>query len=369
MESSPNLGRHHHHPHQEQQHNQQLQAQVVASSTSTTSSSSSAPPHNFTLYNNSNTQINNDLSFQWNNHSGCFTSASADHQGSDDLTSSTSSDPFPRFTHMLITSSPTTTSADDATSSSSAATAFPFFLAPGGGGGFPFMNTHPSPPAVYGSNSNANFMLAAAAGGARCGSSNGSVGSSLIYPSINVSSLAEGAPMEDMMSLEATMDLFTSSARFTNHFGDSTLIPHGGGVDHNHYPMRQYSNPTTTTTAAKVSSGTKTEAKRCSSGTSSSNEAPPGKQASGGGGGDANKNNKKSRLLEQPRASCPPFKVRKEKLGDRIASLQQLVAPFGKTDTASVLMEAIGYIKFLQNQVEVSDFICLTRRYTIASIP
>ncbi|KAK2994138.1 hypothetical protein RJ640_020943, partial [Escallonia rubra] len=59
---------------------------------------------------------------------------------------------------------------------------------------------------------------------------------------------------------------------------------------------------------------------------------------------------KKSRL--ETRSSCPPFKVRKEKLGDRIASLQQLVAPFGKTDTASVLMEAIGYINFLQNQVE-----------------
>ncbi|KAL3840288.1 hypothetical protein ACJIZ3_024879 [Penstemon smallii] len=59
---------------------------------------------------------------------------------------------------------------------------------------------------------------------------------------------------------------------------------------------------------------------------------------------------KKSRV--EARASCPPFKVRKEKLGDRIAALQQLVAPFGKTDTASVLMEAIGYIKFLQNQVE-----------------
>ncbi|KAI9118339.1 hypothetical protein K1719_010671 [Acacia pycnantha] len=59
---------------------------------------------------------------------------------------------------------------------------------------------------------------------------------------------------------------------------------------------------------------------------------------------------KKSRL--ESRSSCPPFKVRKEKLGDRIAALQQLVAPFGKTDTASVLMEAIGYIKFLQNQVE-----------------
>lgn len=59
---------------------------------------------------------------------------------------------------------------------------------------------------------------------------------------------------------------------------------------------------------------------------------------------------KKSRL--DSRSSSPPFKVRKEKLGDRIASLQQLVAPFGKTDTASVLMEAIGYIKFLQSQVE-----------------
>ncbi|CAI9116801.1 OLC1v1018053C1 [Oldenlandia corymbosa var. corymbosa] len=56
--------------------------------------------------------------------------------------------------------------------------------------------------------------------------------------------------------------------------------------------------------------------------------------------------------LESKCPSCPPFKVRKEKLGDKIAALQQLVAPFGKTDTASVLMEAFGYIKFLQNQAE-----------------
>uniref|UniRef100_A0ACD5T8V1 Uncharacterized protein n=1 Tax=Avena sativa TaxID=4498 RepID=A0ACD5T8V1_AVESA len=47
----------------------------------------------------------------------------------------------------------------------------------------------------------------------------------------------------------------------------------------------------------------------------------------------------------------PTFKVRKEKLGDRITALQQLVSPFGKTDTASVLHEAIGYIKFLHDQV------------------
>ncbi|KAL2327867.1 hypothetical protein Fmac_021294 [Flemingia macrophylla] len=49
----------------------------------------------------------------------------------------------------------------------------------------------------------------------------------------------------------------------------------------------------------------------------------------------------------------PAFKVRKEKMGDRITALQQLVSPFGKTDTASVLSEAIEYIKFLHEQVAV----------------
>ncbi|CAK9139758.1 unnamed protein product [Ilex paraguariensis] len=49
----------------------------------------------------------------------------------------------------------------------------------------------------------------------------------------------------------------------------------------------------------------------------------------------------------------PAFKVRKEKMGDRITTLQQLVSPFGKTDTASVLSEAIEYIKFLHEQVSV----------------
>ncbi|KAJ7968420.1 putative Transcription factor [Quillaja saponaria] len=61
--------------------------------------------------------------------------------------------------------------------------------------------------------------------------------------------------------------------------------------------------------------------------------------------------------LKRPRietpSPLPTFKVRKEKLGDRITALQQLVSPFGKTDTASVLHEAIGYIKFLHDQVNV----------------
>ncbi|KAL2332357.1 hypothetical protein Fmac_019938 [Flemingia macrophylla] len=59
---------------------------------------------------------------------------------------------------------------------------------------------------------------------------------------------------------------------------------------------------------------------------------------------------KKARV--QPSSSQAPLKVRKEKLGDRITALHQLVSPFGKTDTASVLLEAIGYIRFLQGQIE-----------------
>ncbi|KAG6527145.1 hypothetical protein ZIOFF_009238 [Zingiber officinale] len=51
---------------------------------------------------------------------------------------------------------------------------------------------------------------------------------------------------------------------------------------------------------------------------------------------------------------------RKEKLGDRITALQQLVSPFGKSDAASVLHEALGYIRFLHDQVQkLLDFPCV----------
>ncbi|KAK3138353.1 hypothetical protein QOZ80_5AG0367700 [Eleusine coracana subsp. coracana] len=60
---------------------------------------------------------------------------------------------------------------------------------------------------------------------------------------------------------------------------------------------------------------------------------------------------KKLRIQTPSPLPQPIFKVRKEKLGDRITALQQLVSPFGKTDTASVLHEAIEYIKFLHDQI------------------
>jgi hypothetical protein len=55
-----------------------------------------------------------------------------------------------------------------------------------------------------------------------------------------------------------------------------------------------------------------------------------------------------------PRTSPVSPKEKKDKIGERVAALQQLVSPFGKTDTASVLQEASGYIKFLHQQLEVS---------------
>ncbi|KAK3436440.1 transcription factor bHLH68 isoform X1 [Eucalyptus grandis] len=61
---------------------------------------------------------------------------------------------------------------------------------------------------------------------------------------------------------------------------------------------------------------------------------------------------KKAKVQPPSTSQSNTFKVRKEKLGDRISALHQLVSPFGKTDTASVLLEAIGYIRFLQNQIE-----------------
>ncbi|GMI64434.1 hypothetical protein like AT1G05710 [Hibiscus trionum] len=46
-------------------------------------------------------------------------------------------------------------------------------------------------------------------------------------------------------------------------------------------------------------------------------------------------------------------KDKKDQVGERINTLQQLVSPYGKTDTASVLLEVMEYIRFLHEQVKV----------------
>ncbi|KAL0391948.1 UNVERIFIED_CONTAM: Transcription factor [Sesamum radiatum] len=153
-------------------------------------------------------------------------------------------------------------------------------------------------------------------------------GFSQIFPGANLSDFNQqtnpaGSPD---MNLQAVDDLLSYS-RFSGNFSPASY-----GLDHVHQP---YQIPLHSSN--KMSSDGAAVAKRSSC--SKLMEAKALQTAP-----------KKSRV--EARASCPPFKVRKEKLGDRIAALQQLVAPFGKTDTASVLMEAIGYIKFLQTQVE-----------------
>ncbi|KAG7582552.1 Helix-loop-helix DNA-binding domain superfamily [Arabidopsis suecica] len=80
------------------------------------------------------------------------------------------------------------------------------------------------------------------------------------------------------------------------------------------------------------------------------------KKRTGTGNGqepDQNRKPGKKCKRNQDKSSVGIAKVRKERLGERIAALQQLVSPYGKTDAASVLHEAMGYIKFLQDQIQV----------------
>ncbi|XP_050267528.1 transcription factor bHLH110 isoform X1 [Quercus robur] len=168
---------------------------------------------------------------------------------------------------------------------------------------------------------------------------------SQIYPSINISNLNQ-SPSSSEISSSLDMNLQALSLLTPERYSGSFSQPsHDSlglfkaspsfGLDHMHMQQLTHRPSFSPNNISSPFTNRITEEKR----PSSLMEAKTAQAAS-----------KKSRL--EPRASCPPFKVRKEKLGDRIATLQQLVAPFGKTDTASVLMEAIGYIKFLHNQIE-----------------
>ncbi|KAI4384476.1 hypothetical protein MLD38_002626 [Melastoma candidum] len=79
------------------------------------------------------------------------------------------------------------------------------------------------------------------------------------------------------------------------------------------------------------------------------------------GSGDRKKKNQKKTAVSPPCSSqccrqlCQlglPFR-RSQKISHKITSLQKLVSPYGKTDTASVLQEASLYIKLLQDQIQM----------------
>ncbi|KAB5568216.1 hypothetical protein DKX38_002009 [Salix brachista] len=293
------------------------------------------------------TMIHQDLGFQhWNDNAGNFRSHSAYHDLQlSKIKDELSSDSFPKFTEML--NSPSSTIEDPHLSSSSyfkdeqvdlslsekllLKTISPGFPRNGGHDQF-------SPGEISSCDHN----------GSSFGSDiPGRESFSQIYPSINISYLNQ--PSSPLISGSFDMNLqgsdLLTSTRFSGSFADDSLALFKDNLSFGLERMQQSvqrpscsPNKVSTLCISKISStNERTEAKRLSNSLmepQTTQTAPP----------------KKSRL--ESRASCPPLKARKEKLGDRIAALQQLVAPFGKTDTASVLMEAIGYIKFLQNQVE-----------------
>ncbi|CAN6235939.1 unnamed protein product [Urochloa humidicola] len=75
----------------------------------------------------------------------------------------------------------------------------------------------------------------------------------------------------------------------------------------------------------------------------------PARKSEGRAGGNA----KKSKQEASSKASSPKAQAPKVKLGEKITALQQIVSPFGKTDTSSVLFETIKYIEFLHEQLRL----------------
>nr|CAB3485441.1 unnamed protein product [Digitaria exilis] len=64
-------------------------------------------------------------------------------------------------------------------------------------------------------------------------------------------------------------------------------------------------------------------------------------------------NTKRSKQEASRKASPSKPQAPKVKLAEKITALQQIVSPFGKTDTSSVLFETIKYINFLHEQLRL----------------
>ncbi|PON71488.1 Myc-type, basic helix-loop-helix (bHLH) domain containing protein [Parasponia andersonii] len=143
-------------------------------------------------------------------------------------------------------------------------------------------------------------------------------------------------------NLQALNLLMSSShSSYNNHnlslYSQSSSTSFG----HGHHDMQEYSR-SSPSNSSNMTSAFLNEVTRSTKRPSSSAFSEPKEYSRA--------ESKKSKSML--RTSNPPLKVRKERLGERIAALHRLVAPFGKTDTASVLTEAIGYIQFLHDQVQ-----------------
>ncbi|XP_061967417.1 transcription factor bHLH110-like isoform X3 [Populus nigra] len=275
-----------------------------------------------------NSTMIQDLGFQhWNNNAGNFNSLSAYHELQlSKIKEELSSDSFPKFTEML--NSPSSTIEDPHPSSSSYFKDEQEGLSLGEklllktiSPGFP-RNGHDqfSPREISSCHHN----------GSSFGSAIPSRESfSQIYPSINISNLNQPSSPLISGSFDVNLqglDLLTST-RFSGSFAQLSDDPLAMfnkdslsfGLDRMQQASQRPScspNKYSTLCISKISSTDEmTEAKR----PNKSLMEPKATQAAAP---------KKSRL--ESRVSCPPLKARKEKLGDRIAALQQLVAPFGK---------------------------------------
>ncbi|PON99579.1 Myc-type, basic helix-loop-helix (bHLH) domain containing protein [Trema orientale] len=133
----------------------------------------------------------------------------------------------------------------------------------------------------------------------------------------------------------------SSHSSYNNHNLSLYSQSSSTSLGHGHHDMQDYSR-SSPSNSSNMTSAFLNEVTRSTKRPSSSSFSEPKEYSRA--------ESKKSKSML--RTSNPPLKVRKEKLGDRIAALHRLVAPFGKTDTASVLTEAIGYIQFLHDQVQ-----------------
>ncbi|KAJ0980229.1 hypothetical protein J5N97_008484 [Dioscorea zingiberensis] len=161
----------------------------------------------------------------------------------------------------------------------------------------------------------------------------------------------EGVFLELLSSGDGGEDGFLLGCSTTSH-----MLCFGAGASSESSLSSLSSSPPPTITTSSIVTTTisKSTKKGGSSGGGGRRGITGGTNNNSSCGSPGTASKKKARIITESSApTSGTMRVRKEKLGERIMALQQLVSPFGKSDTASVLHEALGYIRFLHDQVQV----------------